>query len=49
MRRVQVSEKMQQGRSGGEGTVTGYRGDNTSQKKSRGTVNLHPAVQGLSS
>jgi len=31
-----VSKNLQQGRSGGEGT--GYRGDNTSQKKSRGTA-----------
>ena len=31
-----VSENLQQGRAGGEGT--GYRGDNTCQKKSRGTV-----------
>jgi len=31
-----VSKKLQQGRASGEGT--GYRGDNTSQKKSRGTV-----------
>ena len=31
-----VSKNLQQGRASGEGT--GYRGDNTSQKKSRGTV-----------
>ena len=31
-----VSKNLRQGRSGREGT--GYRGDNTSQKKSRGTV-----------
>ena len=32
----QVSKNLQQGRSDGEGT--GYRGDNTCRKKSRGTV-----------
>jgi len=31
-----VSKNLQQGRAGGEGT--GYRGDNTCQKKSRDTV-----------
>jgi len=35
-----VSKNLQQGRSVGEGT--GYRGDNTCQKKSRGTYNLDP-------
>ena len=35
-----VSKNLQQGRSGGEGT--GYRGDNTCHKKSRGTYNLDP-------
>jgi len=35
-RREEFPKNLQQGRSGGEGT--GYRGDNTCQKKSRGTV-----------
>jgi len=34
--RREVSKNLQQGRSSGEGTE--YRGDNTCQKKSRGTV-----------
>jgi len=34
------SENLQQGRSGGKLEGTGYRGDDTCQKKSRGTVQL---------
>ena len=37
-----VSKNLQPGRAGGEGT--GYRGDNTSQKQSRGTVQPRPRV-----
>jgi len=37
-----VSKNLQQGRSGGEGT--GYRGDNTSQKKSGDKVQLGSIV-----
>ena len=35
-----VSKNLQQGRAGGDGT--GYRGDNTCQKKPRDTVHLDP-------
>jgi len=35
-----VSKNLQQGRSQADGEGTGYRGDNTCQKKSRGMV--HP-------
>ena len=35
-----VSKNLQKGKSGGESI--GYRGDNTCQKKSRGTYNLDP-------
>ena len=40
MAKTRVSKNLQQGRAGGEGT--GYRGDNTCQKKSRDTVQPHP-------